>query len=583
MRPVLGALLVLLAAAPARADNNPSILTYALSSDVDSLDPAWAYDATSLFVIQQMYEGLVGFDGGSVDRFTPLAASVVPSTANGFLSPDGLTYAFPLRAHVKFHDGATMTPADVKYSLLRFMLSDRSGGASSLLLEPLTGRRTVLGPDGRPDQAVYELADKAVSIEGNAVVLRLQKPFAPLLSVLAGFAPVVSKAYAAAHGGWDGRPETWPAFCGLPREKAALFAAEDGAGPFKLANWDRDLRRVTLERNDAYWRSPARLAGAVLATVEEPRARRLMLESGDADVAQVDARALPYFSAVPGAVVDTGLPLLEVQDVIFFNEKIDPRDNPWIGSGKLDGQGIPPDFFADTEVRKAFAFAFDYDGFIREGFAGAAERARGPIPKGLGFLASSHATADQRGLPYSLDESARAFRGAHGGDIWNNGFLLPVAYPEGNADRRIACRLLGAGLAQVNAKFRVDCRAIPQTRLLSELRARRLGAFVYRWILDYPDPHNAVEPFLHSAGYFASALSYSNPRADAMIEKAAAETDLNQRKIEYSEIQALALYDVPEIFTVETTGEIARRVKIQNWTYNPIQPYGSLYEVTKLP
>ena len=29
---------------------------------VDSLDPDWAYDATSQFAIQQIYEGLVDFD-----------------------------------------------------------------------------------------------------------------------------------------------------------------------------------------------------------------------------------------------------------------------------------------------------------------------------------------------------------------------------------------------------------------------------------------------------------------------------------------------------------------------------------------
>ena len=576
-------LLLLLAAALARADADPRILTYALSSDVESLDPDWAYDATSQFAIQQMYEGLVGFDGAAIDRFAPRIASVVPTRANGFLSPDGMTYAFPLRGDVKFHDGATMTAGDVKYSLLRFLLTDRDGGPSPLLLEPLIGLRSVAGADGKPDPGIFELVDKAVSIEGGAIVLRLRRPFAPLLSVLAGFAPVVSKAYVAAHGGWDGRRETWTAFWNVPKEKAALYAGDAGTGPFRLSSWDRALGRLTLARHDAYWRSPARLAGATLLTVSEPKERRRLLESGEADVAELDPHSLPYFQAVRGAVVDAGLPLLATNSVIFFNFKIDARDNPWLASGRLDGQGIPPDFFADLEVRKGFAFAFDYDGYIREGFQGAAERARGPIPKGLGYLTSSHATADQSGLPYSLDESARAFRAARGGDIWANGFLLPLAYAEGNPDRRLACRLLADGLAKVNPKFRVDCRGIASAKLSDELRAHRLSSFIGEWSLDYPDPHNAVEPFLHSTGVFASALSYSNPRADAMIEQAAAESDPNQRKKDYSELEALAIYDVPEIFTVETTGALARRVKIQDWVYNPIQAYGSLYEVVKLP
>ncbi|MFI5361847.1 MAG: ABC transporter substrate-binding protein [Elusimicrobiota bacterium] len=571
------------AAVPARADADPQSLTYAVSTDVDSLDPDWAYDATSQFPILQMYEGLVGFDGAAMDAFVPLIASVVPNASNGFLSPDGLTYRFPLRGGVKFHDGAAMTPEDVRYSLLRFMLTDRAGGPSALLLEPLIGRRGVLGDDGRPDPDVFDLADRAVSVEGGAIVLRLQRPFAPLLSVLAGFAPVVSKAYVAAHGGWDGRRETWAAAWNVPKEKAALYAGDAGTGPFKLVSWDRDLKRLVLGRNDAYWRSPAHLARATILTVEEPKARRRLLESGEADAAQVDPRSLPFFEAVPGVVVDKGLPLTETNSVIFFNFKIEPRDNPWIGSGRLDGQGVPPDFFADLAVRKGFAFAFDDAAYIKTGFQGLAVPARGPIPLGLGYAMPGHDTADQHGLPYSLDEAAKSLRSAHGGDIWANGFLLPMAYPDGNPDRRLACRLLAEGLAKVNPKFRVDCRGIAQTKLLQELLAHRLSAFVYRWALDYPDPHNAVEPILHSTGYFGSALSYSNPRADAMLDAASAESDPNQRKRDYSELSALALYDVPAIFTVETTGALARRVKVQNWLHNPMESYGMLYEVSKLP
>jgi peptide/nickel transport system substrate-binding protein len=572
------ALLAFAFASTARAEGDPTILTYAMSADVDTLDPDWAYDATSLFAIQQVYEGLVTFDGAAVDRFLPAIASVVPSVANGFQSPDGLHYRFPLRGGVKFHDGSPMSDADVKYSLMRFMLMDRDGGASSLLLEPLTGRRTVKGPDGRPDPAVFELADAAVSVEGGALVLRLQKPFAPLLSVLAGYAPVVSKAVVASHGGWDGTEATWIAAWNVPKETSALYARDGGTGPFQLESWRRDLKRLTLKRNDAYWQSPAPLAGVTLLTVESPKTRRQLLESGDADVAQVDPRSLPFFDKVPGAVVDTGLPQLEADDVILFNERIDARDNPWIGSGKLDGQGVTPDFFADAAVRKAFAFAFDYDRFIREGFHGSAVRARGPIPRGM----PGYGSIEQRGLPFSLEEAERALREVRGGTIWANGFLLPMAYPEGDPNRRLACMILGDGLAKVNPKFRVDCRGIPQTAMLDAMNARRLSAFVYRWILDYPDPHNAIEPFLHSTGFFGAALSYSNPRADAMIEKAAEEEDPNQRKLDYGELQALALYDVPEIFTVETTGALARRVKVANWIYNPIEPYGMLYEVTKL-
>jgi len=96
---------------------------------------------------------------------------------------------------VKFHDGTPMTGEDVKYSLMRFLLLDRDGGPSNLLLTGLLGARST--NDLAPDR-IYDLADKAIAIEGGALVLRLKKPFAPLLGILANFAHVVPKAAVAA-------------------------------------------------------------------------------------------------------------------------------------------------------------------------------------------------------------------------------------------------------------------------------------------------------------------------------------------------------------------------------------------------
>ena len=44
---------------------------------------------------------------------------------------------------------------------------------------------------------------------------------------------------------------------------------------------------------------------------------------------------------------------------INYNLKTTSTDNPTIGSGKLDGKGIPPDFFSDKDVRLGFTYAFD--------------------------------------------------------------------------------------------------------------------------------------------------------------------------------------------------------------------------------
>lgn len=576
MKLLLAAALALAPLASRAAEDTRS-LGYLLSSDVDSLDPDWAYDATSLFVASQLYETLIGYAGTAVDQYEPLIASVVPSRENGFISRDGLQYAFPLRRGVRFHDGSEMTPEDVKYSLMRFALTDRSAGPSALLLEPLIGRASVLGKDGKPDPAVYELLDRAISIEGGALVLRLRKPFAPLLSVLAGFAPVLSRSFVARHGGWDGSRATWMRHWNPDKEASPLYARANGTGPFRLVSWEKRARALRLERSPNYWRAPALLETVTLQTVDDARERARRMAAGEADVAQIGEGQAAEFEGIPGVSVDV-LPLLEVHSVVFFNLKAQGGENPWLASGRLDGQGVPPDFFADAETRKAFAQAFDYDAYIQEAYKGKALRSRGPIPQSL----FGH-NPRQKPWTHSIEQAAQAFQRARDGEVWRQGFLLPVAYAEGRADQRAACRVLQRGLAKISPKFAVECRGVPQSRLLDELRARRLACFVFHWIFDYADPHNAVHPFLHSRGYFAEALSYSNPRADALIEQAQVEADAARRKALYAELQALAFYDATQIFTVETNGALARRQKVLGWTFNPIEPHGQLYGVSKLP
>jgi len=573
-RLALAALLLLSYSHNARASNDPAVLDYALAADVDTLDPHWGYDAISLFVVDQVYETLIDFAGESLDSFEPHIATVVPSLANGFLSKDGLTYAFPLRSGVKFHDGTAMTAEDVKYSLMRFLLLDRDGGPSNLLLEGLLGVRNT---NEAPPDVIFGLADKAIAIEGGALVLRLKKPFAPLLGILANFAHVVPKAAVAAGGGWDGKKETWVKHRNPAKERSALHARMIGTGPFKLEEWDHAGRKVALVRNDAYWRKPAALARVNLMTLPDSRERRRRLAEGAIDAAFVERRYLDQFEGLPGVIVTDGLPALEAQNTILFNHLTEGKANTWLGSGRL-GDGVPPDFFADVEVRKAFAFSFDYDAFIKEAYRSRAIQAHGPIPAVLfGY------NPKQKPWPFSPYQAEAAFKRAKNGAVWEQGFALSMAYTEGNAERRIACRLMKEGIEKLSPKFHIECRPLPESKLLDEFRARRLPAFVYRWILDYPDPHNAVEPFLHSRGYFASSLGYNNPRADAMIEAAAAEIDPAKRKALYRELQALAIYDAPAVYTADSHNIVVRRAKVQGWLYHPIQPYGTLYEVTKIP
>ena len=46
--------------------------------------------------------------------------------------------------------------------------------------------------------------------------------------------------------------------------------------------------------------------------------------------------------------------------------------NPYLGSNKLDGNGVPNNFFDDVHIRKAFAYCFDWETVINDVYQGEA-------------------------------------------------------------------------------------------------------------------------------------------------------------------------------------------------------------------
>src|SRR3546814_20295036 len=65
----------------------------------------------------------------------PALATEVPTLENGLISEDGLTYTFPIRQGVKFHDGSDLTAQDVKFSWDRVMTMDLPEGAADTLID----------------------------------------------------------------------------------------------------------------------------------------------------------------------------------------------------------------------------------------------------------------------------------------------------------------------------------------------------------------------------------------------------------------------------------------------------------------
>lgn len=573
---VVALLLAASAAAAAAPVKNPGTFVYAIVGDLDSVDPHYQYDGISFLVQNQIYEGLVGYDDRKVDVFQPRLAAKIPTRENGLISKDGRTYTFPVREGVRFHNGEALSAEDVRYSLLRFLLQDRDGGPAWLLLEPILGVSSTRGKDGKPLPGLYAKAAAAVRVRGGAVVVTLEKPFAPFLSILASYGFVVSKRWAAANGDWDGKPETWARYNNPSKESSHLFDHANGTGPFELTRWDRRTQQVVLSRNAGYWRAPATLERVILKTVNEFSTRKLLLQGGDADAIFADRSFLPQLASIPGVEVRDDLPFLEVHNHFSFTFKVNPSANPMIGSGKLDGDGIPYDFFADRDVRLAFAYAFPYQAYIDDVYRGKGRRARGPVPYGLGGHDEGQAVRE-----HDLKKAEEHFRKALGGALWDKGFRFTLAYQEGKETRGQACRILKSVIERLNPKFKIDVRGLQWSTMLDLTTKHKVPMYNARWGLDYPDAHNCVQPYLHSEGHYAASQRYKNPKMDALIEQAAVELAPQKRNALYRRIFELAYEDVPQIYTLDTVNFRVQRSWIKNFPYNPMLQYGYFYPVTK--
>ena len=542
---------------------NPDTFIAATIGKVDSLDPAWAYDDASIAKIQNIYEHLIWYDRERTDRFVPQLATEVPSAENGLVSPDGLTYTFPIRKGVKFHNGEVLTPEDVEYSMERAMVQDRDGGPVWMLYEPFLG---IHGSRDEEGSIVVDFndIDKAVEVKGNNVIFHLNKPYPPFLAILAGgWASIVNKKFVVEHGGWPGTAETWEDYNNPATGTATLQSIACGTGPFKLERWEPGVETVFV-RFDEYWREPAKLKMVIVKVIEEWTTRKLMLMAGDVDTIYVPGQYRKELEGVEGIRIFKDLATLDLA-AAFFNFKINPEGNTDIGSGKLDGNGIPPDFFSDKNVRLGFAHSFDWETYIEDVFFGEAVKPVGPIPVGIAYR-----NPEQKTYQFDLKKAEEYFKKAWGGEVWKKGFQFTMLYNAGNTQRETAARMIEENVESLNPKFKIEVRPVEWANYVRELVRKKLTLFLIGWVADYPDAHNFVYPFMHSRGDFSGFQSYKNPIVDEITKRGIETTDPEKRKTLYEELQMIYYDDVPSVPLHQMLRRHYETTWMKGYYFNPV-------------
>ena len=553
---------VLLMASAAFAASPKDTFVYESYGTVRTLDPACAYDVVSHQRIMNIYEGLIFFDGSATDKFKPVLATEVPSVENGGIRDGGKLYEFKIRKGVTFHDGSAMTPEDVAYSIKRHMIVDQDGGPSWMMLAAVTGIDHTR-KDGKVVPGIFEKIDKAVTVKGDSVLITLPKPFPPLLAVLAySYGGVVmNKDWAIAHGGWDGKIENAakyndPAFGTEPFQKVA-----NGTGAYKMLKWVPSNEFI-FTRNENYWGEKPELKTAIVRYNKEWSSRKLALQNGDADRVEVDAQYLSEVQDMANVKLFS-VPQLSITGAMF-TQNINPVGNPNIGSGKLDGEGIPVNFFADINVRKAFLHAFDRQLYREDVWNGDVLIPTSPNAQGLPYV------KEEPIYEYDLEKAAECMKKAFDGKLWEKGFKMVITHNTGNDQRGAAALMLAENISSLNPKFQIEVRNVDWKDYTVAYRKRMFPIFIIGWGADYPDPDNFLATFMGSNGVYGKYMDYKNPEVDELIVKARYELDPEKRKEMYYRIQDFWYEDAPGIVLYQKVDHFAYRSNIDGFVPNPL-------------
>lgn len=589
---------------------NPDSIILVTIGGPETIDPHWSYDTASGEVIYNLYDNLINYNGESTSEFLPMLSTKVPSVENGLIKDDGLTYIFPIREGVKFHNGDVLTPEDVVYSIKRGLVFDRAGGPMWMLFEPLLATHSIeetavelagvenysdLFENGDPRgelksnyknamvKVITDYVDKVVEIDGNNVIFHLAQPYGPFLNILAhsgGWAAIIDKKWAIEQGAWDGKADTWWKYHDPENEKDPLYKIENGTGPFVLKKWVPE-EIVMFERFDDYWQGPAKIKNAQIKSVNEWTTRKLMLQAGDADIAYVPIQYLSEVKGLEGVRIIENLPSLS-NVVSMWPWTINAEGNTYIGSGKLDGKGIPPDFFSDIHVRRGFSYLFPYKIFITKIAKGQAIRNPGPIIKGiLGF-------SDDPSLFYefSLLKAKAEFEQAWDGQLWEKGFEFSIFYNEGNDTRKAISDMLATYAKMINPKFKLTSVGVQWSAYLKAFLTEKLPIFTIGWLADYPDPHNWAPVYMGSKGDYSSMFGeayreFARKNVDPLLDKALKETDLEKRAALYKELTQIAHDQAISLYVYQPIGHHVERTWVQGWYYNPIRPGVDFYSLSK--
>ncbi len=519
--------IIFLSACSRKSDQDgKTVFNINLDQNVTSLDPAFARNQNAIWMINQIFNGLVQVDS---------ALNTVPCIAKTWqVSDDHLTYTFNLRDDVFFQDdplfkngkGRKVIAADFAYSFYR-------------LIDP-----KVASSGGWIFSDKVKDADSFKALNDSTFQITLVKPFPAFMKLLtAQYCSVVPKEVVE-HYGKDFRSHPV------------------GTGPFRFKYWKEDEILVLL-KNEHYWEKDGQIQLPYLDAVKVT-----FISDKQSAFMNFIKKDLDFFNSVDGSYRDDVL-TKSGKMTTKYKGKFQLIKGPYLCTEYV---GILVDTSKEIvkksplqykKVRQAINYAIDRQKlikYLRNSIGTPATN--GFIPKGMPGFDS----AKVKGYTYNPVLSAKLLAEAG----FPDGRNLPEITLNTTTTYKDLIEFIQGELNAIGMKVKVDVS--PSASLRDLMSKNEVNFFRGSWIADYPDGENYLSVFYskNRVPFGPNYTGYFNDEFDRLFEKSYYESDDKKRFELYHKMDNMVMEHSSVVPILYDQSVVMLQNNISGYLINPL-------------
>lgn len=493
-------------------------LRIALDGEPDNIDPSLADFATAVTVSKNLFATLLRFDPITGEA-APYVATEVPSSENGGISDDGLTYTFNLREDAVWEDGQPITAHDFVYAIQRLMdprLASYYG--TTYYTEIIEGGADLAFTEDVGEAAIEQLraSVKVKAGDDRTLEVTITRP-STTFNLLMALWPTAALRQDVIEQYGDITNTTWT-------EAGNLVAS----GPFRLAEWNHGSS-IVLERNPNFWDAEMEpvLDRVVFQIIEDENTAFAAYLAGDLDAVPVPVSDLRSIADDESYTNELRRVPLAVTFAFEFNQTRPP----------FDQQG----------ARQAFCQSVDRQTLVNEVQQGQGVPTTSWLPEGLApfFI-------DDRGQNLSFDPNSAVKLVL---DATSGGVAYPsVTFSFANVGPNSTRAEFLQGQWSENLGIDVTLDPMDPPAFGEAFGTGNFDMALIGFGQDYHHPENWLLMWITDGGL--NAGGYSNPEFDATVDEALNETDRDKAVALWQEAERILLDEdaaLCPLFSAENT------------------------------